>query len=246
GSILPTPVDNGVFEPEVSAGERTGNSLFCTRHEWTEHMMVTSGRVYAIDVYKFAYWFLTEKTQAGASASANLTLRQWVSEPLADGGQVDEIADATDRLEVTRKLRQLPVDYSAGTEPVELLWLRGEDPSLTGTLRHIDADGVVFSVPRDELGDGKWHLMPDKLKSSDTFLLAYDAGIATNDSPSRFGVGRFGAIDEDLGFPHGFEVQIVGPPASRRALVHLVVMVVRGSEVPVGSDQSAITQFSEL
>ncbi len=247
-STLPTPVEDGVFEQETISGSRTGNSLLAIRHEWTEQVTTTTNNIYSIDVYKLVYWFLTPKTQEGVSDVANLTLRQWVSEPLADGQQIDDISDPADRLEVQFALNNTAADYSTGKESVELVWIRGADPAVTDTLRHIDLDtGELVSAPRNHLGDGVWHIKSDSLHTSETFMRAYDAGIATITAPSRFGVGRFGKIDDaGTGFPHGFEVQIVGPPSARRALVQLTVLVVRGAEVPVGSDQSAITHFSEI
>ena len=55
--------------------------------------------------------------------------------------------------------------------------------------------------------------------------------MATNYARRSVGVARFGLLDNNAGggdgFPHGFEVQIVGPTSARQVLVHLVVVSAR-------------------
>ena len=48
--------------------------------------------------------------------------------------------------------------------------------------------------------------------------------IATNFAPPGHGVASYGLVDATGdGFPHGFEVQVVGPSSARQTLLHLVV-----------------------
>ena len=56
-------------------------------------------------------------------------------------------------------------------------------------------------------------------------LLSYrHHSIASNYSQGSFGVGRYGvqSLAGD-GFPHGFEVMVVGPSAARQILIHMVI-----------------------
>jgi hypothetical protein len=57
-------------------------------------------------------------------------------------------------------------------------------------------------------------------------LLAYrHYSIATNYSQASYAVPRFGiASSATGGFPHGFEIQVVGPASARQVLLRIVVV----------------------
>lgn len=245
-SRLPVAVEDGIFDLEATPHARTGNSILCARTDWIEDVTTISGETYSIDVYKLVYWSLVEKPKS-VRDDAGLTLRRFVSEPLADGEQIDSITNANDRAEVLQHLFELQPNPSTGQEGVELVWTRGADPSQAGTLRHIaPTTWVTVAAPRSGSGDGRWHIGPDRSKTSETMLRAMDIGIATNDAAARYGVGRFGRRDSSgAGFPHGFEVQIVGPSSARRVMIHVSVLVGQLGAAPVGSDQTAVTFVSE-
>ena len=68
----------------------------------------------------------------------------------------------------------------------------------------------------------------------------------TNYAPANFGVGAFSVLDNSGdGYPHGFEVQIIGPSSGRQVLLHLIVV----SNLPgllAGSNQKLIISTRDI
>jgi len=227
-SRLPTPSPTGLLQRDTAGAEITGNSLFFVRQAWFDEFRCTSGNEYRIDVYRWVLFYLTpEDGGPTAGRATGLNLCEFLSEPMADGSQIDEITDPTDREEVLQHLADGTPDMLGETHtPVELVWQRGQDPAVTGTFRQIDGvAGTLSDTPFGGRAD-PWEIQPDAGGMSRSNLLSYrHHSVGTNFSPSALQVGRFGLEDATGdGFPHGFEVQIVGPSAAREILVHMVVV----------------------
>ena len=71
-----------------------------------------------------------------------------------------------------------------------------------------------------------WEIEADEDGLSRANLLSYrHHSVATNYARDAMRVGRFSVRDDaGDGFPHGFEVQVVGPTSARQLMVHLVVV----------------------
>jgi hypothetical protein len=83
----------------------------------------------------------------------------------------------------------------------------------SGTLQDRTFDSPVFLLPRDDKHSKHDRLWPRGLS------------IATNWARANLGVSRFGiASQTGDGFPHGFEIQIVGPAAARQVLIHMSLL----------------------
>lgn len=226
-SRLPTIVASGILELEDPLAPRTGNELLFARYSWTDEFTPSSGSTYRVDVYRIERWYLTAAGDGPrAGVPDGLNLARWVSEPLADADQVDRISDPADQAEVLLHLRQgTPDDTGVGRTPVSLVWLVGDPVGVVGTFRQIDGTGGLTDTPSSPRPSGAWVLLPDTSLSDPDILVYRHHSIATNFAPRVMGVGRFGQRSAASGgFPHGFEVQVVGPSAARQLLLHLTIV----------------------
>ncbi|MCU0865114.1 MAG: hypothetical protein MUC36_15105 [Planctomycetes bacterium] len=222
---LPTVSANETIRKDTAGAEITGNSLFFTKLAWSDRFVCTSGRDYMVDVYRWVHYYLTPEDggpQAGSPIGLNLV--RVTTEPLIDASGIDRIVDPDDRAEVLLHLWNATPDASGQTHtPSEVVWRRGALPSVAGTLRHIDsADGTLSDTPLTPR-TAPWRVRRSEQNVSG--LLSYrHHSVASNFARPSFGVGRFSMISNTgTGFPHGFEVQVVGPSAARQVLLHLVV-----------------------
>ena len=225
GLRLPTTSAGQSIRPDTVGAEITGNTLFFARLAWTDRFVCTSGRAYMVDVYRWMYYYLAAH-EAGPQPDVpfGVDLVRFESEPLIDAASIDRISDPDDLAEVLLHLHDGTPDASGVAHaPCELVWLRGALPSLAGTLRMIDdSDGSLSDSPIGSRPD-PWSVLPS------TPVVAGLLGdrhhsIASNFTEASRGVGRYAIVDPTGdGFPHGFEVQMVGPSSARQTLLHLVV-----------------------
>ncbi|MCK5942528.1 MAG: hypothetical protein KAI24_11195 [Planctomycetes bacterium] len=224
-SRLPTVSADETIRPDTSTTEITGNSLFFTRLAWSDRFECTSGNEYMVDVYRWVYFYLTpEDGGPDPSNPIGLNIVRVESEPLIDGASVDRITDSTDQAEVLLHLLNATPDVNGDTHaPAEVVWLRGDLPSVSGTLRQIDSsDGSMTATPLLPRPD-PWQVL--RSEETVTGLLSFrHHSVATIYAQESFGVGTYGveSLDDD-GFPHGFEVQVVGPSSARQVHLHLVL-----------------------
>ncbi len=222
---LPTLNTGGIFEQETVATPRSGNALLFARHAWTATYTVPSSNEYQVDVYRIAHYYLADENggpQPGRPDGLNLC--KWVSEPLVDGDQIDKVTDPTDQRDLLRSLIQQDPDDDGIVHPkVEVVWLRGEDPAVTGTLRHIQNTGTLSNNPQAPRSS-PWDFKRDPKWSSNSLLFYRHHSVATNFAPAGYRVGRFSVVSTSgAGFPHGFELQLIGPSAARQLLVRLIL-----------------------
>ena len=224
-SRLPNVSVGETIRTDTIGAEITGNSLFFTKLVWSDRFICESGNEYLVDVYRWVYYYLTTEGDGPAAGTPiGLNLVHVRSEPLIDGASIDRITDATDREEVLLHLLQATPDANGITHaPAEVVWLRGDSPSVSGTFRQIDPlDGsltVTPLLPRPN----PWKVLREE--ENIRGLLSYrHHSVATNFAQDSFGVGRFGVeAAADGGFPHGLEVQVIGPSSARQVHLHLVV-----------------------
>jgi len=223
GARLPAIVAAGSFDQESAMELRTGNELLLARFAWTDEFRTETDSTYRVDVYRLEYWYLTPDGQGPREGAPDgLNLARWVSEPLADSVQIDRIADPDEREAVCRHL----TEASPGTDgrmrdPVYVVWHVGEDPDTVGTFQSIREDGSLDDSPPASRS-ATWEIQGDTRLSDPDILVYRHHSVATNFARSVMGVGRFGLVSSDgEGFPHGFEVQVIGPSAARQILLHL-------------------------
>jgi hypothetical protein len=224
GSRLPTIDPAGSIRPDTVGTEITGNSLLFARLAWSDRYVCAGGNEYLVDVYRWVYYYLTpEDTGPEAGTPIGLNIVRIETEPLADAASIDRITDPTDQAEVLlHLLNGTPDAFGVSHARCEVVWQRGALPSVAGTLRQIDeSDGSLSDDPIGSRPD-PWNVL--RSEPLVRGLLSYrHHSVATNFAPVNLGVGRYSVIDlSGEGFPHGFEVQVVGPSTARQTLVHLV------------------------
>ena len=248
-STLPTIDVDGIFQMEATSRSKTGNSLFFARQAWTTEFQCTSAKSYRIDVYRAVYYYLA-KEDGGPKPGSNigLNLCRFVGEPLADGGQIDRISDPTDQLEVLRHLHdQTPDADGERHDAVQLVWLRGEDPGSTGTIRQIEPVGYTLSDTPLSPRPSNWLWKRDLERSLSGLLHHRRFSIVSNFARGSWGVGKFGRADATGdGFPHGFEVQNIGPSAARKILLHLTLCTTNNAGHQAHSDMRSIVFAGDI
>ncbi|MBX3462017.1 MAG: hypothetical protein KF830_02515 [Planctomycetes bacterium] len=248
GSRLPSISPGEVIRRDTAAMQITGNSLFFTKLAWTDRFVCSSGNDYLVDVYRWIYYYLTP-ADGGPTAGrpTGLNLVRIMSEPLADAASVDRITDADDQVEVLQHLQAATPDADGVRhDPCDVVWRRGGDPTEVGTFRQIDpSSGKLEDDPISGRPD-PWRIL--RADGSGRGLLSYrHHSVATIHAPANYGVGRYGiATLLGSGFPHGFEVQVVGPSSARSILLHLVVVSTNRRGRPAWSDMQVVVDGRDL
>lgn len=223
---LPTVLLTGSFRQDTSGDEITGNSTLFSYLAWRDRYRCSSGNEHLVDVYRVVHYYLADQGSGPvAGQRGGLELVHFVSEPMADGAALDNIASTTDREEVARHLLNATADMEGRThDPVQVVWLRSQIPDAVGTLRQIDDDGSLSdTVLSGTNRPDPWAIMPRA--GSGAGVLGYRrASVASNLDLEAPGISRFALRDDDAGFPHGLEVQVAGPSSGRQMLWHLVLI----------------------
>lgn len=223
---LPTVDIDGAFRQDTPGDEITGNAVLFAYLAWRDRYRCASGVEHVVDVYRVAHYYLSEQAVApGAGVRGGLDLVHFVSEPLADGAAIDNIASTVDREEFARHLLEATPDLEGRRhDPIQVVWLRAGLPDASGTLRQIDDDGSLSDtvLPGTDRPDD-WSILPKEGLARG--VLEYRrASVASNFDREAPGISRFAIRDDANGFPHGLEVQLVGPSAARQLLWHLVLI----------------------
>jgi hypothetical protein len=208
-SRLPQVDATGIVRKDLGGQTRTGNIVLFAERIAFDSYITGGGRLYSTPLYR----------------PDGLDLNHWVSEVLADGAAIDEVTSPTDLTALLEHLRTDTVDDKGrAKEPIEVAWRVGADPSAVGTLRMLGSGGTLSDTPSGARGM-TWKLLADRRRSRFEMFAQPRLSIASNWAPSRMGLARFGdMLTSGLGFPHGLEVQIVGPSSARQILVHLVLV----------------------
>lgn len=246
-SRLPTVSAGGSLQKDSSGNEITGNSVFFAKLAWSDRFTTSKGNTYLVDVLRWTYEYLSiEGDGPDPETPIGLNLVRAVSEPLVDAASIDRITDADDQAEVLLHLANgTPDDLGTSHDPCQVVWSRGDMPDVAGTFRQInEADGSLSTSPLIGRPD-PWLILP---ASTPRGLLSYrHHSVATNFARGSFGVGRYGLRDDTgAGFPHGFEVQVVGPSAARQILLHLSCSSTNTRGQWAGSSNEVIVDARDL
>ena len=245
---LPGLAATGTFEPDTAGNERTGNSLFFAKHAWSTRFEATSGRSFRIDVYRFVCYYL--KPEAGGAqvgSPVGLNLAKWVGEPMADGEQIDGVADPTDLQELLSHLANGTPDSNGVRHPeVSVAWLRNEDPAAATTLRQIRNNGTLRNDPTSPRRT-PWEIERSIELSNDGMLYYRHHSVATNFAGANFRVAQFGLRDASGdGFPHGLELQVIGPASARQVMFRLTVSSTNRRGHPAFTTMQTIVDARDL
>lgn len=238
---LPLLDIDGELGPDQGGEEKTGNALFFAYLAWRDRFRTSTGTDHLVDVYRWVHYYLSPVDGGPApDRRGGLEMVRFVSEPLADGHAVDDILDPAERAEVLLHLVRGTADVDGQVhDPVAVVWRRGGDPNVPGTLRQIDdGDGALSDDPLAGRPD-PWAILPAEEGAAG--LLHYRrAQVVSNFETVAPGVSRFAIRDDAVGFPHGFEVQIVGPTSARQVLFHIVLTDTSSRGQPAWSQMQTV------
>lgn len=246
--VLPTGTFDSTFGLERSSAERTGNTLMLVRHDRSDEFECSSGSIYQTDIVRIVRYHLVLAGNGPAEGSPiGLNMARWVSEPLIDGGAIDGIEDDADRTELLAHLRNGTADVNGEQhEKAEVVWAIGADPSLDPTLRYVDETGALS----DGTGGDRetyWQILRSVHHSSDGLLSYRHFSVATNYASEGMGVGRYSdSHNVSDGFPHGFEIQIVGPSKSRQVLLQLCIVSTLRRGLPAWASLRTVAQIRDV
>ncbi len=225
---LPTLDEFGIFAKETALTPRSGNALLFARQAWSTVFTppAGTGRTYRIEVYRMVHYYpAPEGAGPQAGRPTGLDLVKWVSEPLADGDEIDQIADPGDQAAVCQHLLLQSPDDNGNVHPrVEVVWLHNADPTVPGTLRHIQVTGLLDNNPQLPRPP-TWQLFREPTFSSNSLLAYRHHSLATIYAPTSYQVGTFSVVSSTSGgFPHGLELQMIGPASARQVLLRLILV----------------------
>ncbi|HLQ36851.1 MAG TPA: hypothetical protein VK348_03555 [Planctomycetota bacterium] len=246
GSRLPTIDDTGAVRKDVPGNEITGNQLLFAKFAFQDKFTCSTGTTYATDVYRWLYYYLSPEDGGPRPGSPlGLNLVRAASEPLADGDQIDRIVSAAERTEVLRHLAEGTPDANGQSHPpLVVVWKRGQSVLTLGTLRQIDPTLFVLGNNPIAPRPSPWRIV---LADAPAGLLSFrHHSVASNYARANMGVARFGLVQTLSDYPHGFEVQIVGPNAGREVLLHLVLASTNRRGQVAWSDMQAVVDARDL
>jgi type II secretory pathway pseudopilin PulG len=242
---LPVLDTDGIFEKDSLGNVKTGNALFFALLERSDTFDAgdLTPHVVRIDIFRFVAYYL-RRTDGGdpKGSSSGLDLVKWVSQPVADLAQVEEVTDPDE-------LKRLFLHFYAGSNPLEpefpyppvrYLWKQSEP--IATAFKEILYDGSL-----NDLDPASWNIPIDPSRSTLGLLEAKGYGIASNQAGEPRGIAAFGLRDDSsLGFPHGFETQIVGPASARQILLHLTTVSTRSPETRCWGNITGIAETRDL
>ncbi len=208
---LPVPKDLGTFRADTVGDEQTGNVLLLCKQQPVFQTTLGSGVTRRIDVYTLVLFYPSAVNLSMGPYTRSLVLARWESIEFGDYLEITGLA-AGEKAEVVRNLYQ--------DRGVRYLWDVAQDPDQA--FFGIDGFGNVDAVPIATLnppGDSNRKVIAalGLGRSSLSWNRTNQAWIPQ--------VVPLYAIADPLGdgFPHGFEVQVIGPTGSRTILVRMSV-----------------------
>ncbi|MAE77904.1 MAG: hypothetical protein CMJ85_13665 [Planctomycetes bacterium] len=247
GERLPKIESAGAFsKDDEPASAKTGNVLLFAMHDRTDTWDLAQDpetpKYIRIDLYRIVAYYLRKTPLAKLGQEVDgLDLVRWVSQPLIDGHQIEAVTDPAERAPLLAHLYigSNPQNSTLPYPPANLTWKPGavfsgafQDVLPAGDMQPVDP---TFKLPVDRRLARADHLEYRRLS------------IATNVAGPNRGLGRFGLVDNALdGFPHGFEVQVVGPAAARQVLAHLSVVSVGHGSNRAWLDLAGVVETRDL
>ncbi|MHC4944871.1 MAG: hypothetical protein ACYTG7_17790 [Planctomycetota bacterium] len=254
--ILPQIEETGAFEPDsVSGINKTGNALFFVRSLEPFAVRVQTDpniadpadwHIYRVPVYSFVLYYLTRRVneQIGNSLDS-LDLIRWSSLAVADYDQVMQFEELVQDGALECYPRAQVITAFMNEYGSEYLWVNGAD--LDQGFYHCYPDGTHNVMPEDPttlvIAMEQWQGLFSRMQNNGNNHVK-GASVFMNRGSQGFEIGpivpQFATvIAGGDGFPHGFEVQIVGPSGAREVLLKLV-LAKSGAQRIVARDLKAV------
>lgn len=227
-SKLPIVLDKGIIEKDQGTID-TGNCLVFLKavQPFMLRSTTTNEDVLRVDLYRFVAVYLTNK-ESGSPLDRpdGLDLVLFRSELIANWPEVSEVSDPGEQVRLLLALRN-----DRG-----IRFLIDPRKPIDNGFAEIDSFGEIDALPSMPL---EINASPVKGRTS-LFPQPYFS-VATNASPPKYGVGRLSPrLNTGSGFPHGFEIRVVGTAKSRQVFSHLTVVLRKGRERYYADLDSAI------
>jgi len=210
--LLPINDSLGEFTLDVPADRKVGNSLLVAGemapHDFTAP---SDGKAYRVNVYRLVCYYVADYGFPVAPGLTRFDLARWESMAFADWATLTAISNATARQEVVADL--------VSTANIKYAW----DPSraITSAFYELDTDvsatpEPAFSIPAS----------PVAARYPRAYYRKYNASLSQNNgiTGTEAAIPKFtqALAAPAPGFPHGFEVKIVGPSGARKIKTRIV------------------------
>jgi len=210
-TLLPVIDSTGTFHQDTVTTTRTGNALMFVK-DCVPYVGNTVTDTRRVDIYQLVYYYLSPSNKPISGKTQSLRLVRWVSKEFADYNQVMAIPAGAprDTFVINMYTNRL----------ISHLWIPHNTPATA--FYGISLGGVIDGVP-----DPTYTIEKATVESFIPSMGLGYASIAWNRSTEFWTpdpVPKFAqASSTGSGFPHGFEVQIIGPSGGRQALIRLVL-----------------------
>ncbi len=226
-SRLPTIEPLGEFNADAVASPRTGNCIFMAEEMAPHDTLASDGKTYRINIFRLVGYFVMRHGTPAALNLSRFDLVRWESEAFADYTTLTAIGSVAARQEVVADL--------LATAKIDYAW----DP-----IKNADQAFYVLSTDVSPTPDGtitipaSQHSSAREDRRPKVYFRPYVAALASNNTLigenaiPKFAVKIDATVDPaGVGFPHGFEVKIIGPSGARKVLVRLVAEISRGGQI---------------
>jgi len=203
---LPVINETGSFPPNPAD---VGNILFMARY-LTPVEVTVSSTDYRIDRYRFLYYFLAKDTSTTIKGRNPIVLLKAQSREIyVDYVTINNVSDNNVKKAIVQALYSMNIRYAVDLKNVRFYSL-GSNGNISPDNNHriqTDTGFASRNFGANQLPTGKVYY-----------------GIGYNNM-GYMAIPKFATVsDTGDGFPHGFEVAIVGPRSSRDVLVRIVAV----------------------
>ncbi len=227
---LPTIMSTGSLGADTVAEQKTGNLLLFSKS--LEPFVATVARTgsedgtYRVNIYQFVLYYLTNRPQERVGEYTGvLDLMRWGSVHFADYGQIMAIEDPDPADGVDPRAGVVAAFVASYNST--WLWDSGED--VTRAFYRCDWVGNVAIDPEPMMvidqhpTEGLVSTVPSGVTTSKHASICWNSGTPGFEVSAV--VPAYALADSFAdGFPHGFEVQIVGPSGARELMIRVVLV----------------------
>jgi len=225
-STLPVIDPAGSFDDDTVTGtNRTGNAFLFVK-EVEPFIGDANGTDRRVDIYRLVFYYLSPVNHAIGNKALSLRLVKWESKKFADYNQVISIPAGVERDTFVSNL------FAGGL--IDYLWVPRNDQN--NAFYWIDGAGSINGP------DPNYTIEKDTVESCIQSLGLTNASVAWNRENQFWTpdvVPKFGIADmTGDGFPHGLEIQVIGPNAARQIMVRLVLAYYHALDQSLSSNET--------
>ena len=229
---LPLIDPTGTFRQDTTV-TRTGNALLFLS-EVSPFIADAGGVSRRVNIYRLTCYYLSPNSTPIAGKSSSLRLIKWQSKEFADYEQVMAISSPVSRNAFANALLT--------SRGINYFWLPRNTPATAFYRYDYDELNDADDDDIDDAVDAFYIIQKDTIERV-IGNLGYGTSSVSWNRGSDFwvpdAVPKFGlASQSGAGFPHGFEIQVIGPTGARQVLVRLVLTYYIGLNQSLFSGES--------